>query len=254
MTVKRRATTGQIILAFNETEQLNDFEHDGWWVHIHSERIPFDETSIFSGLTTWLRVAVNTWYNVRLSHTRLSLLEDTGTCSAEDNAEWLYTVCMGECMGKKTNMTMTCMVPWFEAYPYPPGFVPCRTFEEFAANSPSHHRFDEESFVEMSSGCRCLKPCTSEQYEVNQQIVWQLRDTTVYQDLPWLIGLNASRVDLSLPAEVQVIQEKEAYSFQTFISEVGGSLGLMLGGSLLTFVEIFDCIITACCARRWKRW
>ena len=253
-TVQQRTTTGQIILAFNETEQLDNFEHAGWWVHIHSHEIPFDEVSIFKGLTKWIRVAANKWYHIQLSHFKRSLLQSAGECSAASDAELRFSQCIRDCVGENLNMTMSCVVPWLNELPYPPEMRSCRTMAELAANSPAHHGLDEEMFLKVTSGCRCSQPCTAEQYRVEQHEVWPLEDTTVYQDLPFLIGMNASRLDLSLPYVMQVIVEKEAYSFQTFISEVGGSLGLMLGGSLLTFVEILDCLITACCAKRGKRW
>ncbi|XP_043230252.1 acid-sensing ion channel 4-like [Amphibalanus amphitrite] len=253
-TVKKRSSTGQVILAFNETQQLDSYEHSGWWIHIHSHQIPFDEISIFTGLTMWLRVAVNKWYNIRLTHIRKSLLQSTGQCNAAEQAELRYNECIGFCLMTRLNMTVSCRVPWFENHAYPPEVPPCRSLAELARNSPAHHHLDEDSFLQMSSGCECVQPCASERYEVQQQTVWQLEDTVVYQDYPSMIGKNASRVDLSLPPLVQVITEREAYSFQTFISEVGGSLGLMLGGSLLTLVEIIDCVVTACCARRAKRW
>ena len=254
VTVKKRTTTGQVVLAFNETQQLDNFEHAGWWIHIHSHQIPFGEISVFTGLTKSFHVAANKWYHIQLAHFKRSLLQSSGGCSTDDQAEWNYNECIGTCVMTNMNMTVSCKVPWFAAFEYPPQMSPCRTLSELAMNSATNHQLDEESFLQMSAGCRCAAPCTSEQYEVERHVVLQLADTTVYQDFPSLIGMNASRIDLSLASLVQVIEEREAYSFQTFISEVGGSLGLMLGGSLLTFVEIIDCVLTACCARRGKQW
>ncbi|XP_071785466.1 acid-sensing ion channel 1C-like [Asterias amurensis] len=65
-------------------------------------------------------------------------------------------------------------------------------------------------------------------------------------DLGWVVEEDhflTNSVMLQLYFEemtTEVITQREAYTFFAFLCDIGGSMGLWLGGSILTIVEIFD--------------
>lgn len=52
--------------------------------------------------------------------------------------------------------------------------------------------------------------------------------------------------------DTEVTEEKPAYDFNAFGSDVGGNMGLFLGCSLLTLCEFVDLIVIMC-LRCWRK-
>ncbi|XP_070560645.1 acid-sensing ion channel 2-like [Ptychodera flava] len=51
---------------------------------------------------------------------------------------------------------------------------------------------------------------------------------------------------------VHEVHEEKAYSIFGLLCDIGGSLGLWLGGSILTVIEIFDICFKGCCSSAWR--
>ena len=51
-------------------------------------------------------------------------------------------------------------------------------------------------------------------------------------------------VRISLPESQEYVhEEKEDYGLSRYLSDVGGAMGLVLGVSLVSFLELFECLI-----------
>ena len=119
--------------------------------------------------------------------------------------------------------------------------------------SDTHKGVDEAKFINWTAECDCSQPCRTDKYEIESQEKWHVEETSVYLSYPDARNATIGAVMLWLSDVEEHVIELEAYSVDSFIADVGGNLGLMLGGSLLTFVEIIDCVIAVLVSRRNKR-
>ncbi|XP_066963473.1 acid-sensing ion channel 3-like [Macrobrachium rosenbergii] len=93
-------------------------------------------------------------------------------------------------------------------------------------------------------GCSCLSACNDVTYEAFTDSRVDNTSTTTrvrifYNDLTY-----------------EAVHEDWAYKIISFMCDVGGSLGLLLGASVLTFIEILECVIAycsqSCCSKKTK--
>ena len=117
----------------------------------------------------------------------------------------------------------------------------------------THNTIREETFLDWVSQCPCKLSCRSDRYHIQDHEKWHTEETTIYLSHPAARNGTHGSLQLWLSDVEEHIVERDEYSVDTFIADVGGNLGLMLGGSLLTLVEIVDCVIATCLSRRQKR-
>ena len=117
----------------------------------------------------------------------------------------------------------------------------------------THNGIDEEKYIAWVSKCPCRQSCYSDRYRIQEHEKWHTEETTIYLSYPMSRNGTHGSIMLWLSDVVEHVVEQDEYSVDSFIADVGGNLGLMLGGSLLTLVEIADCVLASCLSRRQKR-
>ncbi|KAF0301048.1 Acid-sensing ion channel 1C [Amphibalanus amphitrite] len=264
VTVTRRLVSAQLMLGLHELEPLDEFEHNGWHVYLHPQDVHFNDFLFLSGLTASVKVFGNRLHEVKVFRRVTEALpngEGKG-CSTERDALYAQQQCLGSCMMESmtagappsADQGPPCSVPWVPRSAYPPDTTSCATMEELsAASMDTHQGVDETAFLSWTAECQCAPPCRADQYQLEEHEKWHAEETSIYLSFPEARNATIGAVMLRLSDVEELVAEREAYSADAFISDVGGNLGLMLGGSLLTFVEIVDCVIASCLSRREKR-
>ncbi|XP_077984712.1 acid-sensing ion channel 1C-like [Glandiceps talaboti] len=113
-------------------------------------------------------------------------------------------------------------------------------------------------FVENSTSCDCPIPCNRVIYKAN--LSHAKFPSTVYSNfLSGAFGMSASyfesnigKVDIFFQElSIHEIKQQKAYDVFGLLCDIGGSLGLWLGGSILTVIEILDIVFKGCCNKMW---
>ncbi|XP_037088582.1 degenerin mec-4-like [Pollicipes pollicipes] len=265
VTVGRRMVGGQITLVMREREQLDDFEHSGWTVFLHTQEVHYNDFAFFSGQAVTLKVYGNRMHQMKIFRKITQALpHGSGRgCNASDNSYTGQVRCLGSCLMKMVTAKVVketsgggkpCSVPWIAANRYRPGTRSCRSLKELERSAGGSERgVKERDFILWTDSCPCTASCRQDRYHIEQHEKWHVEETSVYLKYPGARAITVGGVDLWISDVEESVTEREAYSFDTFIAEVGGNLGLMLGGSLLTFVEILDCVVASCVSRQRKR-
>lgn len=89
---------------------------------------------------------------------------------------------------------------------------------------------------EVQTGCKFQMPCIKSIYSKSQEN---------WVDGPGPLGMGATLQIQFARHDVQVIEDHIAYDTQSFIGEVGGTLGLLLGLSFISIFELFEFILAA---------
>ncbi|XP_072171081.1 acid-sensing ion channel 1-like [Diadema setosum] len=120
----------------------------------------------------------------------------------------------------------------------------CSTFQYFTCIIPAY-----DVFIQTQS-CECPVPCFQREYSA-------FISTTKYPSTFW-IDVEADRIDgtewdardnlceLSVYMKnlnILHISQQTGYTFSSLLSDIGGGLGLWIGGSILTCFEVFDLIV-----------
>ena len=99
---------------------------------------------------------------------------------------------------------------------------------------------DQPDFLLWSAGQCCRPPCTTHRYRTDsQQSLW-LAETQVLLLEPQLRGRPTAVLRLRLAGGRERLTELEAYPLDAFVADVGGHLGLLLGGSVLALLQLAD--------------
>ncbi|XP_070559986.1 acid-sensing ion channel 2-like [Ptychodera flava] len=111
----------------------------------------------------------------------------------------------------------------------------------------------------ISDTCECPVPCsqliykpilsnakfTSDIYGIYLEDIYKL--PRVYCDK------NIAKLDIFFQElALHEVQEEKAYGILGLLCDLGGSLGLWLGGSILTVIEILDICFKGCCGSAWR--
>ncbi len=75
------------------------------------------------------------------------------------------------------------------------------------------------------------------------RVIYEISQTTVDNShlRYWKVGTGASRIRISLvDINVQYVVDQISYNAQSFIGEVGGTLGLLLGLSFLSAIDLLE--------------
>eukprot|EP00794_Sanderia_malayensis_P009293 gene9293-10274_t len=108
--------------------------------------------------------------------------------------------------------------------------------------------------------CKCNPPCFEVVYEKTihsmqwpqgnqlQQLKDAIRQSPINQSFQHLteedFKKNFIRLQIRFPKTIiHLVTEEELYSAGSFVSEIGGLMGLFLGASLISLVEVFFVIV-----------
>ena len=260
ITVTKRLTSAQLIMVLREKEPLDDSEFSGWNLFLHPQDTRYSEYLFFSGLVAPVKISSNRLHEVKVFHQITESLpygEEKG-CSTDENALPAYEQCLNRCMKKQladgvipaTAHAPSCTVPWLSPKIYGPNTPSCRTMAELERSSLNTHKgVNEMMFINWIGGCHCSLPCRKDQYEIEEHEKWHVDETNIYLSYPGTRNATVGVLLLRLLDIEKKVVERDAYPFDTFLADVGGNLGLLLGGSLLTFVELVDYVIASCLSR-----
>ncbi|XP_070552311.1 acid-sensing ion channel 2-like [Ptychodera flava] len=112
--------------------------------------------------------------------------------------------------------------------------------------------------VNASSSCDCPDPCSRVIYKPNLSHA-KFPSDAYAEFLQYIIGLplsylsdNIAKVDIFFQElSINEVEQQKAYDIFGLLCDIGGALGLWLGGSVLTVMEIIDICFKGCCSRTW---
>ncbi|XP_037073752.1 uncharacterized protein LOC119094946 [Pollicipes pollicipes] len=261
-------------LALSEPSEVRD--NVGWYVMLHPHNLPFSDITPFTGQVSQVTVPVNTESRVRLQQRTNRYISNNrdGACSRHMTAK-KFASCLADCLqgnsslhgvcdeGQGSGCVSPCSLPWQKQRR--PDRGPCRSFADmqaalsFERNLRALH---EEEVYNAFFHCECASPCEATFYPVEtpDRLVWRPPDEEeegrVLGDrsgrpkhrrpelgaAPKKHGRMA-RVLLWISTGVLLQTESWSFSFPQFVAEAGGNLGIMLGASLLSLVEIADLVV-----------
>ncbi|XP_037089573.1 uncharacterized protein LOC119109932 [Pollicipes pollicipes] len=206
------------VLVFSDNGSFGPQEHDGWTLFLHEPGLVFTDYTMFYGMTAPVRLFANSVITVRVMTKVFNRLPGLSGCTQQPIGS--VQVCLERCVNKKAGIgEPSCRIPWI---PASAGRPPCTTYQQFvnASGLDTLGSFDESAMAAATRGCPC-----------------HLNDIQ-------------TKLTLLMDTTLQTTEEVEVYPLDQFLSDVGGSLGLMIGGSLLTIVELVDCLVCSCCGAR----
>ncbi|KAF0295684.1 hypothetical protein FJT64_006791 [Amphibalanus amphitrite] len=209
----------QFFIALSESGSFEEDEHDGWTLFLHQSDILFDDFVLFAGLAKPLKLYANSSITVKVDTNINVLLSNTGKCGDATAPE--HQTCLENCIAEHANLTSaSCRIPWIKSSLSQP---PCTSYSDF--------------------------PCSWLEYIISTPYRIGLRETRGAlgpgRAAPPERGLRAAP-ELWFSTTVHTTEERQLYPLSQFLAEVGGSLGLMVGASLLTLAEMVDCLICVC--------
>ncbi|XP_043241792.1 uncharacterized protein LOC122391675 [Amphibalanus amphitrite] len=235
----------QFFIALSESGSFEEDEHDGWTLFLHQSDILFDDFVLFAGLAKPLKLYANSSITVKVDTNINVLLSNTGKCGDATAPE--HQTCLEQCIAEHANLTSaSCRIPWIKSSLSQP---PCTSYRDFVTSGLRlPNSFDEYKMAEALKHCPCIQPCSWLEYIISTPYRIGLRETRGALG-PGERSSGAgpsSRAELWFSTTVHTTEERQLYPLSQFLAEVGGSLGLMVGASLLTLAEMVDCLICVC--------
>ncbi|XP_037086093.1 uncharacterized protein LOC119106858 [Pollicipes pollicipes] len=252
-TVGRNMLSGQLNLVLSETGSFADNEYDGWGLFVHEHSVQLDDFALFAGVVTYIKLHANSSITVKLTTNAFSRLPEGNTCS--EQPIHVAQSCLERCVFSKAGIDRpSCHVPWISASAKQP---PCTTYQQFksASGLDELSSFNESLMAVITASCGCRLPCRWEEYVSSTPHSVNIDKARAPGGAPRRrpAGRVVTELALWLHTTVMKAEEGVAYPLNQFLSDVGGSLGLMIGGSLLTIVELVDCLVCACCGACSRR-
>ena len=140
---------------------------------------------------------------------------NTAQRPCEENPGYSFTVCLQEAV----QTLIGCSLPWTTGRKL--GI--CTSLEQFDAFEKIYHSMNDENPRNLGSKFGCKIPCKYREYILDEKTEYRFNDNKGEQTV-W--------ITLSTP-EVVIKQEKQIYEATSLVGDIGGSLGLFLGFSLL---------------------
>ena len=151
-----------------------------------------------------------------------------------------FQTCVMDSIAKKAG----CKPPWYSWST--PDIDECETPENISRYKMSERRMThlyEQGFIIQKTGC--LKPCKYREY-LNSGLTSKLRNISIALDL------NGKYCPNFIMASTVLNKKKETYVYPviSFVSEIGGSLGLFVGFSFLSIWDWFDPIFDSLLSKK----
>ncbi|XP_063615888.1 degenerin-like protein unc-105 [Penaeus indicus] len=235
--VHRDGFVYQYVLAVGASGLFNNFyarlkvpptregDEEGWRLLLHNT-----EGSVSLRVVTEGKSVYPKWNpDIQVTMKQFNTL-NTRTSPCETQAGYSDRDCELGCFERAFSEGGGCWLPFMT----PGSAAPCASAEQYS--------FSLE-FVDTllyggnwtRGGCKCPSACDDVTYETYSDSREVEADTTririFYNDLTY-----------------QVVTEEWAYTLIPLMCDIGGVLGLLLGASVLTFIEVLQCVL-ACCSR-----
>ncbi|XP_033149256.1 acid-sensing ion channel 4-A [Drosophila busckii] len=195
----------------------------GWHVFIHDKRENFTEINMKgSGRVEYVFVAINEEIEIKLQSQYFNNVESRkDSCSNQEGYSDLKCgeICIWQDLAEKTN----CSGPWMPDVQH----QPCNdtdSIRDLIASYKAVYESDDDF------DCDCLEPCESRIYTTYVQSRKEFR-----QPEPRTLIFIYYTTKL-----ISMLEERPSYDATQFISEVGGSLGFLLGLSVLGLIGILE--------------
>ncbi|XP_043189198.1 uncharacterized protein LOC122363715 isoform X2 [Amphibalanus amphitrite] len=235
-TVQEQHIGAQIQLTLIEDSATELYEHAGWRVFFHAPDVRFTDITMYTGLMD--QVLVSPGRIICLDLTPVLASRRNDRCSPRPNALSEYEACVVEHIRIDINATDNgpCRLP-SSAGPV----SSCRSFHDYLiALAIPEDLLDHPDFLLWSAAQSCRPPCNTHHYRTDsQQSLW-LGETQHLLLQPQLRGRTTAVLRLRLADARERLTELEAYPLDAFVADVGGNLGLLLGGSVLALLQLAD--------------
>ncbi|KAL7043303.1 hypothetical protein ACKWTF_001443 [Chironomus riparius] len=196
---------------------------EGWNMFLHMPIEEFTEYGISSsGRIENLYVEFNEEIELKMSVAHYTYFRGRGTKCSDDHLK-STSVCIENCIWRHIEEKVNCSGPWMKhaEFPY------CDNYESIK-NLINEYETMINSYGNEDS-CECLKPC----------------DTSIYSSFVMnrksLEGLGSSQIYVYYTSKmVTKLSEKSGYDSTQFLADMGGSLGFLLGLSVIGFIIILE--------------
>ena len=229
---------------------------EGWTVYLHQDTLVFNSAAFYTGLFIGIPIRPASETLVRIKRRQNSYI-NAEHMPCTDNTDWEeINDCMGECMITQDNSatesyktvsqddyqgqeqmsssSSVCRLPWF---PNHFGGGPCTTYEDleeaFGA-FPGYTSMTERDGLAAFMTCDCPYFCTDSEYKIETPERFPQSSPAISRDATLKLWINVNQ-------EYNI--ETWSYDFSQFIADCGGNIGLFLGGSFLSLVEILDVVV-----------
>ena len=249
-TVQASLLSPQVRIVLTENGSFSKHEHDGWTLFMHQNDIVFNDFVLFAGLAKPVRLFANSSITVKVDTNLNLLLASTGRCGDATAPE--YQSCLERCIIEQTMTNTTCRIPWL---PFTIGLPPCTNYQDFIASGLRLPSFNEKKMWHALKLCPCTQPCSWFDYILSTPHRIGVGETRgALSTRRPSRGQVMTQVQLWFSTTVQTTEERETYPVSQFLADMGGSLGLMIGASLLTVAEVVDYMVCTGYRIARRRW
>ncbi|CAD7085902.1 unnamed protein product [Hermetia illucens] len=196
----------------------------GWHIFIHELAEEFTEIRTkASGRVEYMFVGVEEDVEIKLQTQFFNMMTD-GEKQCLNIPGYSAPKCGELCLWRELTNHYQCTGPWMPDIDMPT----CSTYETMSKLITDYsNMFDNQA----EPLCSCPDPCQSTIYSAfvmnRKDLVGQLKPYTQI----WLY--YTSRL-------VTIIEERPGYDLSQFVADIGGSIGFLLGLSVLGFIEILE--------------
>ncbi|KAJ0176846.1 hypothetical protein K1T71_008025 [Dendrolimus kikuchii] len=204
----------------------------GYHVHVHYTREPFTEVEVYNGgLVDYLYVNVGETIDVKLKVDEyVKISSDDELCTNEDY--YSANVCTEEYVWKKVIEQVGCSGPWMDC-----DVSRCDNYTSMRNLISAYLKLYAQHDCEI-----CPRFCRSLLYNAyvadrQSSYTWDPADKK------WLSNAGALQTQLNLyfnSMMVSVYEERYNYDWNLFLSDLGGSIGFLLGLSVVGLLEILE--------------
>ncbi|KDR23103.1 Amiloride-sensitive cation channel 2-A, neuronal [Zootermopsis nevadensis] len=223
--------SGYSVMLYQKEVLYNRSENDpeeGWHIFVHPATDPWTETTHeYTGEDENLLLAVGEELHVRIGVQEYHLVNKADDhCNA--SLDHSYEECQHMCKMRQLVNKIGCSGPWIPEVDVPL----CNEYETMK----NLMKYYINNLTCGSPCCNCIRPCHSLQfvpYIVKRQPMVTTEPNHRFSQLYLFYN---SRM-------VQVAEEHLAYDWSLFLSDLGGSLGFLLGLSVLGIIGIVERLI-----------
>ncbi|CAG0881975.1 unnamed protein product [Cyprideis torosa] len=230
-----------VVLETNTSEyREQNPEYSGWSVFVHPVQEKWTEFSeLGDTILETIQINLGEEVTLRLAVSEYKTVNNPPKDTCIEDETFSVIECRERCFYEYLDTLVPCRGPWVQ-----------NSSLEICSNAADMEKFlYEESRVlrTISNRCDCTRQCKFRRYSM---AAMDRKDSQA----PFG-GLQRGKIELYYPSGLahQVI-ESWGYDGSQFIGEVGGSLGLLLGMSVLSFLEILENISRVMWAKLcWKK-